>query len=239
MKNNLTKFEPKNIIIGLAYGDPAIVAAARENPRTALAVIGNSYSDGQTNLPVLARATDEALGMIANPVEARKVLNQNLLPDAQAEMTAAHSDRLSVILQIADPQVVIAALETDVGFGRVSAAEVCFLLMAWATNLKVRPDWEDFLEMEIGNTSLRDLLIAGLFMEVEDVDDISPDMWTGLGLDPDADRERLMFLLEEDELPNFGQLEVATAHARLRERAKQFEDATAGVSHADADDIDI
>jgi hypothetical protein len=235
MGNELARFDghPSQLVRELLRGEESDRAAARaaaaSSPSTALAILNSGYVSEKIGLPALARATDEVLGLVSNPAQAREMLNQEFGRDAQADLARAHSDLSSVIVQIADPQVVIAALVGDSYAPK--KVDVCWLLMAWAANLKDRKDWENLLEMEVAGRTLRDLLIAGVFHEANsDVEEITPDMWVKVGLEEET--ERLLQMLEEETLPRFSSGEITHARIRLQEQRLAFEDALSPADRA-------
>lgn len=242
--NTLEKYDPKRVVAGLAGGDKNIKAAAAQNPSTALAVIASVHNQGGINLPVLARALDNTLGLIADPAAARELLDAHLTSELQAEMIAVRGDLPSVMVLIVDPEVVVAALELDtagVEEDPSTTVSIALLILAWALNAKDREDWHELLQQEIGGATLRDLLIAAVYMDVrEKIEEITPDMWVDVGLDSIDATDRLQELLNEDSLPNFSNLDVASARKRLRELRLTFEQETSSEAIvALVDKIDI
>lgn len=225
--STLQKYDPNRLVIGLASDDEQVKAAAAADPGTALSTISQVHGQGGKRLPVLARALDTVLGLIADPKEARQLLNDHLTPEAQAQMIAVHGDLPSVAVQLADPDVIVAALEIDTDMESLSlgsALRVSLLIRAWAQNAKDRPDWDELLCREIADSTLRDLLIAAVYDDADEVESaISADLWKEVGLDPIDSAERLAQLLEEDELPRFTDLDIAEARKRLRELRQTFE----------------
>ncbi|TAL51356.1 hypothetical protein EPN81_00155 [Patescibacteria group bacterium] len=229
-KNALEKYDPLRVVAGLAGGNEDVKSAAAENPGTAVAIIASVHTQGGASLPVLARALDNVLGLIQDR-KARGLLDKHVTPEVQAEMVVVHGDLPSVIIQVADPEVIVAALESDAAqtqeVDRGHLVSVSFLIRAWARNAKDRNDWLALLEAEIGELILEDLLIAAVYFDArEDVDEISPDMWEEVGLDPMDAYERLDELLETDELPRFSELDVAVAGKRLRALRESFQQET-------------
>lgn len=241
-QNPLQRMDPKRVIAGLVADDPVIKEAACVSPSTALALIAQVHNQGGANLPVLARALDQALGLIPDLSEARRLLDQHVTHEVQAEMAAVHGDLPSVLVHVADPTVVVGALELDASETDPNGiTSVALLIRAWAQNAKDRSDWSELLEQEIAGVVLRDLLIAAVYTDVgEDEEAITSDMWVEVGLDPNDASERLEELLKQDELPRFTELDIATARARLRELRERFqqESAPAAVRKL-IEDIDI
>lgn len=235
MNNELERLDPSRVVAGLAGGDSSIKAAAAQNPSMALEVIATVYILGGASLPVLARALDNTLGLIADPVEACKLLDDHLTQEAQAEMVAIHGDRLSVVVQVADPAVIVAALEFDAapefdadGQKKRVLVSASLLVLAWAQNVSNRTDWEEILQQEIGETNLRDLLIAAVYASrLQGADEaglgISPDQWDDVGLEPTDASDRLQELIASDVLPRFSSLDEAAARKRLRDLRRAFE----------------
>jgi hypothetical protein len=117
------------------------------------------------------------------------------------------------------------------------------LVKAWALNLKDRPDWEEELDYKIGSSyTLRELLVVAIFYEhgSHDIADITPDVWVEVGLNPDEAQEFLTELIERDELPEFSELDIATARKQLRERTEAFLEETSDSAIAKiAEELDI
>jgi hypothetical protein len=243
MGNELVKHTSRMIVAalrGCGGEDKAAVreeikAAVRGNPGAALVAIGSMHGDKGSRLPALTQAVEKVLSTIEDREAARRLLDANITPQTQAEMTACMGDLGSDLQMVVGREVILAALEADAGFGEAHVVDALFQLSAWARNIKSRPDWNEILEGQINGVSLRDLLISGVYGDAnEDPDDISPDMWEQVGLDPDEGVERLNLLIEEDTLTTFGELEVAKAQKRLRDMRLAYEDATAGVVSHDA-----
>lgn len=243
-QNPLQRIDPKRVVAGLVADDPAIKGAASESPSTALAVIAQVHTQGGANLPVLARALDQALGLIPDPSEARRLLDQHVTHEVQAEMAAVHGDLPSVLVHVADPTVVVGALELDASKVETDPSgitSVALLIRAWAQNARARDDWSELLEQEIAGTSLYDLLIAAVYTDAgEDPEAVTPDMWVEAGLDPNDASERLEELLNQDELPRFSALDIAKARTRLRKLRQTFEQESAPAAVRKlVEDIDI
>ena len=225
--NALERFNPEEVIRDLVLGTREIKFGTRGSPGTALAIVASRHSQSGKNLPVLAQALDAVLAQIPDPELARRLLEEHLLPEAQEEMIAIHSDRLSVVVQIASPNQVLAALARDVRDGNSSLATAGLLLRQWAMNLCSRDDWDEILDMEFLDVPLRHLLLAMLFQQAgEDLEEITDDIWESIGLDADDSVELLRELLEDDALPTFSELEISQAQALVRMRRASFETAT-------------
>lgn len=243
-QNPLQRIDPKRVVAGLVAGDPVIKGAASQSPSTVLAVIAQVHTEGGANLPVLARALDQALGLISDPSEARRLLDQHVTHEVQAEMAAVHGDLPSVLIHVADPTVVVAALEldaSDVESDPSGVTSVALLIRAWAQNARERDDWSELLEQVIAGTSLYDLLIAAVYTDAgEDPEAVTPDMWVEAGLDPNDASERLEELLKQAELPRFSALDIAQARTRLRQLRQTFEQESAPAAVRKlVEDIDI
>lgn len=226
MTRNLQQLSDRKSIALLAGGDRTTRLSLRNDPLSLMESIASVHSRGDLPVPVLARALDETLSFISDAEEAREMLNDHFSPEVQAEFTASHSDLFSCVIQIADPEVVLSALEFDVGSMKYASTSgititVGLLLRAWAANLKERDDWDEILEMEIANTSLRRLLVASVHFDADE--SVTDDVWVQVGLDPHQADEIFSEMLEEGTLPKYSDLDVAKAQRRLRELRQTFE----------------
>ena len=231
------------LLVQLLRGDTDIKKRVRNDPGTALTALGSLYGEAQLPVSMQARVLEEIIVLVNDPNEARELLASHLTPEATAEMIAVMGDRLSAVSQIVDFNVLVAALEMDVGIkDSTSALEPSLLIRAWAMNLKDRPDWEEELDYEIGSYTLRELLVSAVFYEEgqEKLHVITPDSWMAVGLDPDEADELLRRLIERDELPEFDELSIAQARKNLRERTQRFEEETSSSSIGKiVEDLDI
>lgn len=220
MSTTLQRMNPRALIAGLLGGDSTIKSLVSHDPGTALALVADC-EDRQLSIPMRAQAIDEVLGLISDPEKARRVLNDHVVPSSQAELVAAHGDLYSVILQVADQEVVLAALAQDAGDDHQVGAAL--LIRAWAQNLKDREDYDELLQMEVGEYTLYNLLLAAIRSESRSP---TPDMWEGVGLDPFEAQQDFEELLASGRLPNINEIDVELARRNLRERGRVFESAT-------------
>ncbi|HAU66371.1 MAG: hypothetical protein UT30_C0001G0045 [Candidatus Uhrbacteria bacterium GW2011_GWF2_39_13] len=216
------------LLVQLLRGDADVKDRVRNDPGMALTALGSLHGEKRLSVSVQARVLEEIVSLVSDPAQVRQLLSTHLTDEATAEMIAVMGDRPSVAAQIVDIQTVLAALEMDVGMNdATSGLEASLLLRAWALNLKDRPDWEQELDLPLGSSTLRVLLVAAIFDEYGgEASDITPDVWLEVGLNPDEAQELLTRLIEQDELPEFSELSIAAARKQLRERTKAFMEET-------------
>lgn len=224
------------------------------NPSYALTLVDQGRTSGSLSLFVQSRMVEEILGEVSDLSVAREILEMNMSSEATAEILGVRADLPSVLAQLASPEVIIAALLEDVQSGHsprkkdettLGFAEIALTLMAWAENLKERPDWEELLDHQVGsegNYTLRNCLLAAVLYEAGKMEDLTPGHFEDLGLDPDEALAQLVELVEVDGLPKLTDDDVAEAQKRLRAKRQEFEGAEADLAtaaDAAADDIEI
>src|SRR3989338_127295 len=139
----------QNLLVELIREDSHAREMVRRDPARAFAALVNDRNMIKARKNIFfpsaqALALDEILGCIADPKEAKELLNSYLTPEAVAEMIAMMGERPSVVSQVADIQTVLAALEMNLSANQAaSLIEPYLLLKAWAINLKERSNWEE------------------------------------------------------------------------------------------------
>jgi len=218
--------------------EAAKAARASVDPSTALALLDQGRREGSLTITNQVLVIEAVLGRIADASKARQLLENTTSTEAQVEMVSTLGDLPSVLGELVDISVIQEALENE---------DENYLL-AWAERYKDRPDWEEILEMDVGDHSLRDLLIAQVAIEFgtpignsfnhEDFDDVDfypeGNRWVDVGLDPAEANERLLELLRLGSLPSVDRQAMADAKATAaRKRAALVGSATS------ADDLDL
>lgn len=193
----------------------ALMVYVRANPETALQLI---FDNGVANRP---NALDNVIDAIGNDAVAKEKINEYLPLADQASILVAWGEKPSGISWIAAPEVIAAAVramcEDEKESGPSFAAAI---VRGLAVQLHERADWDEVLEAEIGDFSLRDLLIASVAAEVPQTIDDEPrprDAWLLVGLDPDDAEERLP-LLNPDLLILVTKSDIFEAKRKLAEK---------------------
>jgi len=200
-----------------APGGQALVLYVRANPDTALQCI---FDNAVSNRP---NALDNVIDAIGDDAVAKEKINEHLPLADQASILTAWGDMPSAISWIAAPEVIAASiLMMCESHGQIEAAAhvAAAIIRGLAIQLCQRADWEQVLDAEIWNYTLRDLLIVAVATEVPAPEDDEPrprDCWLLVGLDPDDAEERLP-LLDDDLLTLVTNADLFKARRRLAEK---------------------
>ena len=207
--------------------DSMVKNEIRENPEVGLIALGDLNRSQDLSVAIQNRILDEILSLIPDPEEARVLMEKHPLPEVLAGIVAEGGSKFSVAVQIIDIHTLLSALQYGVDQGSQVGLRACFLIRSWADNMMERPNWEEELDLLIGSYSLRTWLIASVFEEMSrELEDITSDQWTQVGLDPDDAMEELARLIRTDGLPEFDELSMAQAMEDLRSRREAFEQNT-------------
>ena len=164
----------------------AAMDVVRARPELGLAVLQSPKEITGLNDSGAAKILDELVGFYEDPDEARELLDNNIQPDRQVELLQARGDLPAAAADTVRPDVVLAAIFTDIEDGRL---ESMLVLMSWAMKLKDRDDWEDILRMEVGELTVFDWLVGAVALHAKQVDSVTADMWVEVGVDPDEGHE--------------------------------------------------
>jgi hypothetical protein len=210
--------EAKKLVLTLAgtdFDDHMI----RERPGEVLNAL-QLARDGENplSLPAVARAFENTVTVLSEgpdgTTKARDHLAQHMTPELQSEIQERQGDRLTVGLQVVEPEVILAALALDTKdtSDKQSLTMAGFYLLAWADSLREREDWQELLQMQVTKDyTLVQLIVAaaGVSGGTDDLDYLGIDL-VDLNIDL-------------DEIPRFTELDVAMAKKHLRELRESYE----------------
>lgn len=191
----------------------AIALWVREN--TALALV-HAVALG-------SKVVDNVIGAIGNDAVAKEKIHEHIAMADQASMLVAWGDRPSSLSWLASPEAILLSIRTQCEDGRTDedtrddrVALAAAVIRGLALQLCERADYDEILDQELGDYTLRDLLIAAVAVMVprsaerdisnddedgadderdhEHTDGRLRDNWILVGLDPDEAEERLRTL---------------------------------------------
>jgi len=99
----------------------AALDVIKANPSSALAALQRGDSVLGLSPKGSADVLDDVLGLFANPLEARQLMNDHLTPERQVELIQARGDLPAVVTDIADMQLIVDAIREEIGATKSSA----------------------------------------------------------------------------------------------------------------------
>jgi hypothetical protein len=178
---------------------------------------------GATELTIgeRARALDNVIDIVGDDRKSGELINDHVLPAARAEILAIWGDRMSGLALVDTLETLIGGLERLCEVSDDTAA-VASAVRGLASNINGRDDYEEFLNAEVGEQSIRSLLVASVLADSADGDEpLSADIWIGVGLDPE-EAEALRWELPDNLLQAVtasslfeARLEMARSRARV------------------------
>jgi len=146
-----------------------IKRAVRAQPQTALAILANDVSTGLSPIGK-AKALDAVIGLVGDDERSTVMVRDQFTPSTLIEIMRASGDLPSAVALIADQRVVFEAMIKDAFAGselpkdRIDLGEYSFILLSWARNLKDRKDWEEMLDLEVGESgrTLREFVVSSI-----------------------------------------------------------------------------
>lgn len=218
------------------------LALIRDNREVAL----QALERGRDTLGLTPKGEHDSIELILSDprlseARARELLSEDHFTTARlAEIVNGGGDLGSIVAAYAPIVAIIKAALLDFG-GAIVADSIqlapLFVLRMWATKLKERSDFDQFLTYRVGEFTIREWLILAVWFETcnensinpedeeaEEVDirDIPSGVFEELGLEVEA--EELISLIgrvHEFSLPSFDEIEDAKRDLAERERGKK------------------
>lgn len=179
----------------------AFALMVRDNPKNALQVITTADPSDQPDM------MEDAIQVIGDDAKAVELIDETLLPPEQAGILALWGDRASAFAQVATPEAISHAIHRLCEAGRTKddtrddeIAYAAAVIRGLALQIHDRADWDEVLDQEYGDFTLRELLVAAVAEQVEEIDDDGSrplDAWMNVGLDP-VEAEEIRRGLPED-----------------------------------------
>jgi hypothetical protein len=200
------------------------IAILTQNPGNALALLGLGNDELELTPRGASDVFDEILGAVKNAEEARELMRMHLTPDRLAELVAGRGDLSSVAALVADIDTLVAAISADM-VSTKDETEAVFCAMAWAVKLIDRDDYEEIIDRNIQDHSIRWYLIMAVWNdaccpeEEEEIEGITEDSFIDLGLDPHDSRRALYQFLVNRETTKIEQnewMEVGVRVSKVR-----------------------
>jgi len=178
---------------------------------------------------ITPRTAADVLDVLLDGVEPGKEsewLQEHLTPGRLRELMVARGDLPSVAMQISSAADVLGAMRSAMTGTLIEAG-----ILAWAHELKDRPDWDRMLEMKIKAHPLREYILAAIHLFHAE---ITPDVYVQVGLDPLEKDEFLEIMMN---LPELGDFVLRDRHGR--DRRNLFQTATSAAVDKAADELDL
>ncbi len=205
------------------------LSTLRHDPVRALQLLQSPVDSGLSTHGA-ALVLDEVAAVLPAD-EAADILAHNMSPARLAELMAERGDLGSTVVLLANRQIVIQALMSDLEDGK--SVDVAVRLKYWAQKLKDREDWEEFLEEIIGEETVRWYLLMLIWNEAgrpgfegapdqedneffeseyaveedelpETIYDIDPQKFLDFGLDVEDSKELLINMILDDSAIKWG-----------------------------------
>ncbi len=212
-------------------------AAIRENPGAALAVIAEN--GGELTVIGQGRLLDQVIGQIADPDEARDLVEGTLARPLRVCIMTAQSDLPTAAAQVLAIDDVVEAMLGDMDEDSAQALlQRLVVMQSWMVNLKDRSDYAELLAHEVGGYSLKSLLVFSIALEHgldEDDSDASsvPDSaFVEFGLDADEARELLLEMLASELVELIDEDDIARAKEALAAKRRAVQGAPTLASEA-------
>ncbi len=210
----------------------------RDDPKHALQVITRANPADQPDM------MEDAIQEIGNDATAISLVGETLLAPDQAGILALWGDRPSAFAQIASPEAISHSIHELCVSGRgkddTRDDEIAFaaaVIRGLALQIHDRSDWEEVLDQEFGDFTLRELLVAAVAEQVEEIDDDGSrpiDAWLNVGLDPE-EAERIRKGLPEDLFAQVSAENLFRARRTMAERREAV--GLPSSSEGDPDDV--
>lgn len=199
----------------------AFALMVRTDPVNALRVITTQDPSDQPEM------MEDAILEIGNDALAVDLIGETLLGPEQAGILALWGDRPSAFAQLASPESISHGIQKLCEDGRgkddTRDDEIAFAAAAirgLALQIHDRADWEEVLDQEYGDFTLRELLVAAVAEQVEAIDDDGSrplDAWVNVGLDP-VEAEEIRKGLPEDLFAQLSAENLFRARRTMAER---------------------
>ena len=186
------------------------IAILTQNPGNALALLGLGNDELELTPRGASDVFDEMIGAVKDAEEARELMHMHLTSDRLAELVAGRGDLPSVAALVADIDTLTAAITADMVAAQ-DETEAFFRAMTWAVKLIDRDDYEEIIDRNIQDHSIRWYLIMAVWNDAccpedeEEIEGITEDCFADLGLDPDASRRALYQFLVNREVTQIEQ----------------------------------
>ncbi len=113
----------------------------------------------------------------------------------------------------------------DIGAEIDEKSYLLIALPAWAIKLKDRDDFEEILDHQVGEFTIRQYLVMDVYFEAGQASLVTYDMFELVGLDPEEGIDELEALLAgPGDLPEFNPGQVEEAKIRLATRRREIEE---------------
>jgi len=199
----------------------AFAVMVRNDPKNALQVLTTQDPSDQPNM------MEDAILEIGDDAKAVDLIGETILAPEQAGILALWGDRASAFAQLASPEAIAEGLRRLCEDGRgkddTHDDEIAFAAAAirgLALQIHDRADWDEVLDQEYGDFTLRELLVAAVAEQVEEIDDDGSrpaDAWINVGLDPE-EAEKIRKGLPEDLFSQLSAENLFRARRTMSER---------------------
>jgi len=206
----------------------AVRKIIKEDPVFALEVVMRPSGTTGLTLRGVAEVLDAVVGQIEDPVVAREVIDATINRNRQVEILRARGDLPSSAADVVDQTVILSTIITDIH--NEENFEQMFWLRAWAHKLKDREDWDEILEMEVGNTTIKGLLVIAITLEGKlganwSIEDITGDAFDEVGIDFAEGFDLLNEMIENQTLPEVTAIELERIKRNMAEKSEAAEKA--------------
>jgi hypothetical protein len=180
--------------------NPAARAIIKANPERALAVL--SQGDAVLGLTPKgsADAVETIVAEVGDDLRMRELLAQYFTAERTQQLLAARGDLPAALANIASKEDLLAAIAYDIAdlqrWGeKVSQIQISLMVRGWAYKLRDHSEYEDILQMEIGDRPFVHWVMLAIWNEVQE----KPDSLEGGDDEPEEDEEDEEEEIQEDE----------------------------------------